>query len=107
MIDAAQVEKSIDWMRDNAEPAAQARANRVYLEQYLKVVKAELMQAQPEMSVAAAEVQALASPKYKETLLAYKQAITEDETFRFLYTTREARVEAWRTQEASLRAMTK
>ena len=43
MIDEDQVQKSLDWLVHNAEPAAKARATRTYLEEYRKSIKADLM----------------------------------------------------------------
>jgi hypothetical protein len=36
------VEKALDYLRDNARAAAQARANRVYMEEFRKTVKAQI-----------------------------------------------------------------
>lgn len=79
------------------------RANRIYLEQYLKVRKAELQAANSQMSAAQSEIVALSSPEYKETLQAYKDAIMQDESFRFKQQAQVAKIDAWRTQEASHR----
>ena len=37
------VQKAVDWLRDNAEACAKARATRIYLEEYRKSIKALLM----------------------------------------------------------------
>jgi len=38
-----EIDKALDYLRDNARDAAQARADRVYVEEYRKVIKAQLM----------------------------------------------------------------
>ena len=43
MITDLEIEKAVDYLRDNATKAAQARANRIYLEEYRKTIKAEIM----------------------------------------------------------------
>ena len=37
------VQKAVDWLRDNAEACAKARPTRIYLEEYRKSIKALLM----------------------------------------------------------------
>ena len=43
MITEEEVEKAIDYLRDTAVDAAQARADRIYLEEYRKSLKAMIM----------------------------------------------------------------
>ena len=104
MIRAEDAERAVDWLRDNARALAQARAERLYLEQFLKTVKAEGMKQHMGLPVSAQEREALCSPKYMATLDAYKEAITNDEHMRFLAAAAEARIEAWRSQESTRRA---
>ena len=104
MISPGDVEKAVDWLRDHAEEIGTARAQRIYLEQWIKTVKATLQAEVPGASAAASEIAALASPKYLEALQAYKEAIRQDETLRFLAAAAEAKIEAWRSFEATRRA---
>jgi hypothetical protein len=104
MIDADAAEKAVDWLRANARSIAQGRAERLYMEQWIKTVKATLQQEQAGSSAAASEIGALASPKYLAALQAYKQAIETDEYNRFMVTAAEAKIEAWRSQESTRRA---
>jgi hypothetical protein len=104
MIDQNDAEKAVDWLRANARSMAQARAERMYMEQWIRTVKATLQQEQAGLSVASSEVVALASPRYLAALQAYKSAIETDEYNRFMATAAEAKIEAWRSQEATRRA---
>ncbi len=104
MISPDDAEKAVDWLRDHAKSMAQARAERLYLEQYIKTVKATIQSEQQGVSAAAAEIVALASPRYMASLQAYKEAILADETNRFLVAAAEAKIEAWRSQESTRRA---
>ena len=106
MISADDVERALDWLVANANKAAQARANRVYLEQFIRVVRAErqVQEQQAGASAAAAEAIALSSGAYKDALLAYKEAVEQDERQRFLCAAAEAKIEAFRTLEATRRA---
>lgn len=104
MIDQVAAEKAVDWMRDSARQIAQARAERIYMEAWVKTVKATIQSEQAEMSVAAAEIVALSSPRYMAALEALKQAVEADEYLRWLATAAEAKVEFWRSSEATRRA---
>ena len=43
MISQRDIEKALDFLRDSAEEAAVSRSNRIYLEEYRKSLKAQLM----------------------------------------------------------------
>lgn len=103
MISDTEIERAVDWLRDNAEPAAKARAERLYLEQWVKTVKAQEMAKVTDKSNAAAETIALTSKPYIDALIGYKAAIYEDERIRFLTSAAEAKIEAWRTLSANVR----
>ncbi len=94
----------MDWLRDNASRMAQERAERMYMEQWIKTVKATLQSEQQGISAAAAEIIALASPKYMAALQAYRNTIKAAETNRFLVAAAEAKIDAWRSQESTRRA---
>ena len=104
MITQDDAEKAVEWLRDNARRMAQERAERLYMEQYIKTVKATIQTEQSGMSVAASEMVALASPRYMSSLQAYRDAIRSDETNRFLIAAAEAKIDAWRSQESTRRA---
>lgn len=104
MITQADAERAVDWLKSNAMSMAQARAERVYMEQWIKTVKATLQSESGAKSAAQSEMIALASPKYMAALQAYKAAIQADEFNRFMVTAAEAKIEAWRSQESTRRA---
>ena len=104
MIEAKDAEKAIQWMVDNARKMAQDRANRLYMEQWIKTQKATIQNEQMGLSAAAAESIALADKRYLDALNAYKEAIERDEYNRFLLTAAEAKADTYRTQEATRRA---
>ena len=99
------VEKAVDWLRDNADSCAKARATRIYLEEYRKSLKALLMSNYPDMSVAAQEREAYAHQDYQSHLKLMQQAIYEDERMKFFRASAEVKIEAWRTQQANIRAI--
>ena len=58
------VETAFDWLRENAAAAAKARAERVYLEEFRKSLKSQLMQEHHNIPVSAQERDAYADPRY-------------------------------------------
>lgn len=101
------IERALDWLRDNATPAAQARANRIHLEEYRKVIKAQIMAEHLDKPISAQEREAYSDARYVAHLEAMRIAIEEDERMRYLLTAAEARVEAWRTLNANARVQAK
>lgn len=100
-----EIDESVNWLKDNAEKMAQYKANRVYMEQFSKSLKALLMKKFMDMPVSAQEREAYSHEDYQKHLKAYHTAIYNDEKFRFLKVHHEAKIEAWRTQQANLRAI--
>ena len=99
-----EIDKALDYLRDNARDAAQAKANRIYVEEFRKVVKAKLMKEHGSMSAVLQEREAYSDPRYVEHLEAIKQAVEIDEGHRFLRAAADAKIEAWRTQSSNSRA---
>lgn len=104
MIKESDIEKAVHWLRDNASEAAQARANRIYVEEYRKTVKARLMASVADKSIGAQEVFAYDHKEYRAHLDALREAVRIDEEFRFLREAAMAKVNAWQTQSANQRA---
>lgn len=105
MITDAHVQESVDYLMETARSAALARANRVVLEHGLKRVKALEMQKVVGGGVSAAEAKAYASDEYGLALDGLREAILDDEHHRALRDAHSARIEAWRTQEATKRSV--
>lgn len=104
MITNEDVDKAVEYLRTNARAAAQARANRIYMEEYRKVVKGQLMREFPNLPIGAQEASAYSDPRYAEHLQAMQTAIERDEFNRWMMVAAEAKIEAWRTQQANARA---
>lgn len=99
-----EIDKALDYLRDNARDAAQAKADRVYVEEYRKVLKAQLMKEHGTLSGVLQEREAYSDPRYIEHLEAIRQAVISDEQHRFMRVAAEAKIEAWRTQSSNMRA---
>ena len=105
MTEAIDPQKHLRRMWDNAPKLAQAKAERVYVEEYRKTLKALLMQKCSESSAAAQEREAYAHPDYAAHLLGLKAAVEAEELLRWRMVTDQASVEVWRSQESSARMM--
>ena len=107
MITDAEIEKSVDYLRDNARKAAQAKAERIYLEEYRKVVKALLMREVASESLGGQEARAYADKRYTTHLEALQGAVERDEYHRWMMVAAQAKIEAWRTQQSTQRVLGK
>ena len=96
---------SLQAMHDTGPLLAQARAERVYMEEYRKSLKALLMKASTQSSAAMQERDAYADASYLLHLQGLRQAVEREETLRWRMVTAQTAVEVWRSQESSARAM--
>ena len=103
MITEKQIDKALDFLRESASSAAEARGKRLVREQWIKVVLAEEMKAHPDLPVSAQEREARCSPRYADALEAFRASVVLDEEMRFKREAAAALIEAWRTYEATRR----
>ena len=96
--------KAVDYIIANANKFAKAKAERIYLEEYRKSLKALLMKRSLEESIGAQEREAYAHSEYRELLQGLKAAVEVEEKLRWDLIAAQARVEIWRTEQANLRA---
>jgi hypothetical protein len=104
MIRDEEIDKALAYLRDTAEAAAKMRAARLYLEDYSRVLKATIMSEHLAEPVNAQERYAYADVRYKNHLAALQLAIFEDEKARFLRDAADAKIRAWQTMNANMRA---
>jgi hypothetical protein len=97
--------KCLDFLRDNSERYAIAKANVTYMTEYRKTIKAEIMNQSMAKTETAKESEAYASERYKEHLELLRQAIVEFEHIRWLMLGAEVKAEVWRSLESSNRVM--
>lgn len=102
-----EIDRALDFLRDSARDAAQARADRVYVEEYRKTLKAQLMKEHGMLSAVLQEREAYSDPRYAQHLEAIRDAVRADEFNRFMRIAAEAKIEAWRTQSSNNRGMEK
>tara|TARA_Y100000114_G_C11650242_1_gene273832 strand:- start:430 stop:756 length:327 start_codon:yes stop_codon:yes gene_type:complete len=105
MISDEEIEKALDYLRDTANDAAKCKAERIYLEEYRKSLKALIMSEYKQLPVSAQEREAYCDNRYLKHLEALKIAVRKDEKIKFMRVAAEAKIEAWRSYSANHRAM--
>jgi len=95
--------KAVDFLLANAGKYAQAKASRIYIEEYRKSKKALLMGECPEKAVNAREQYAYSHPEYISLLEGLKAAVEVEESLRWSQIAAQLRVEVWRSEQASNR----
>jgi hypothetical protein len=105
IVTEAELEKALDFLRDNAREIGEAKAETVRASHMLKVTKALMMKLHNEMSAAKAEVEAYASSDYLAALERDAVAAGEYEKLRALREAAALKIEAWRTESSNYRAM--
>jgi hypothetical protein len=106
-LDPRSPEELIKVLRVAGKKYAEAKAQRVYLEQFRKSQKAILMQkaeSAGENITAKQERDAYAHPEYQDLLKGLQIAVEEEERARYGYEAAKLELEVWRTQRADERA---
>jgi hypothetical protein len=94
---------AVDYILKNAAKFADAKAARVYLEEFRKSKKAMLMAESTEPAANAREQYAYAHPDYRELLEGLKAAVAVEEKLKWDLIGAQLRVEIWRTESANNR----
>lgn len=95
--------KALDFIRDNAEAYAAAKASVSYLTEFRKTIKAILMQQSDAKTESAKESYAYSHEDYINNLVALRTAIELAESMRWKLIAAQAKIEVWRSLEASTR----
>ena len=99
-------EQSAQDIRDMAPAYGEAKASRVYLEEFRRSKKALLMKDCMHMGIEAANAQereALADPEYIALLKGLAAAVEKEETLKWQLEASRLEIEIWRTQQANAR----
>lgn len=105
LVSDADVEKALDWLRDNAEDIGTAKANSVRSGLMTKHIKALEMKRHNNLPVSAQEREALASDNYVKALESEAIAAGQYETMKALREAAALKIETWRSASANYRAM--
>jgi len=95
--------KAIQYLIDTAPLYAKAKADRMYLEEFRKSRKAQLMSQAGTEVLGKQETYAYAHADYVGILEGIKQAVEKEETYRWMMTAAQAKIEVWRTNQYSAR----
>src|ERR1700752_3546205 len=101
----AEVEKALDWLRDNADAIGEAQREDVKYDHMLKHTKAISMALHKELPVSAQEREAHASEDYLEAIRKASEAAGEYEKLKALREAAALKIEVWRSASANYRAM--
>ena len=105
------INDAVDYLYTHGRKYAEAKSHRVYLEEYRKSQKAMLMKTAladgRAKSAVVAEIEAYADPAYIEVLKGLEAATEREEELRWGLVSAQARIDVWRSQEASNRAFDK
>ena len=99
------VEKALDWLRDNAEQIGDAKAAAVKADHMLKHVRALAMKHSGETSAAAQEREALCSEQYLAAIDNAASSAGEYEKMKALREAAALKIEVYRSSSANYRAM--
>ena len=99
-------DEAAETIREKAPAYGEAKAQRVYLEEFKRSKRALLMKDSlllGEKAVNAQEREALADPEYLQLLKGLAVAIEREETLRWQLEAARLEIEIWRTRQASER----
>jgi hypothetical protein len=94
---------ALDFIRDNSEALAEAKANVLYLTEYRKSLKALLMSQSDAKTESAKECYAYSNCDYINHIKALSVAVQEAERLRWLMVAAEAKISVWQTIQATAR----
>ena len=99
-------ENAAELIREKASAYGEAKAQRVYLEEFRRVQKALLMKDALALGIEAANAQereALADPQYRQVLKRLSVAIEKEQTLRWELESLRLDIEIFRSKEATNR----
>jgi len=102
--DVKNPELAIEYIFKNGKRYAKAKADRIYCEEYRKSLKAIIMKRSIETAVNAQEREAYSDPEYVQLLQGLREAVEIEEEIRWGLVAAQARIEVWRSLEATSRA---
>ena len=95
--------KAVQFLIDTAPLYSRAKASRMFLDEFRKSRKAQLMAQAGTEVLGKQETYAYAHPDYIEILEGIRESVELEERYRWLMTAAQARIEVWRTEQYSAR----
>ncbi len=93
----------IDYIIKHSKEYAKAKADVTFLSEFRKTKKALCFQNSMKNTMAEKEADAYAHPEYQAVLEGLREAVERAETLRWMLIAAQARIDVFRTQEASNR----
>ena len=103
MITDNEAEKAANYIRDNADAYAKAKAERGYLQEFRKSKKAMLINTQKDGTILEKESYAYSHPEYIQILEAIRIAEEEEIKLLWMMKAAEMKTDIFRTQSANNR----
>jgi hypothetical protein len=94
---------AIDYIIKHSKEYAKAKADVTFLSEFRKTKKALCFQNSMKNTMAEKEADAYAHPEYQAVLDGLREAVERAETLRWMLIAAQARIDVFRTQEASNR----
>ena len=93
--------KCLDYIRDNSPRYAEAKAQRVYIENFLRSKKSFLMNECPSQikTLGDKEAYAYAHPEYVELLKGLQAAVSTEEEIKWRMEAAKLKFEFWKTEQ--------
>lgn len=104
MVTDQQAEAAGQWIYDNCDAIADAKGERVKAEEFLRVVKSEIM-LRTDGAQGHKEATALASQEYKDAIEGYSKAVRNESFLMTKMKAAENKIEIWRSQSANMRGL--
>ena len=95
--------KAIQYLIDTAPIYAKAKADRIFLDEYRRSRRAQLMSQAGTEVLGKQETYAYAHADYVGILEGIREAVEKEENLRWMMTAAQARIEVWRTEQYSAR----
>jgi hypothetical protein len=97
--------KAVEYIMKHSAEFAQAKADRIYIENFLRSKKSLLMAEAKSATISGAEAEAYAHPEYIRLIVGLKEAIEKEEKLKWMLTAAQLKVDIWRTEQATNRAI--
>ena len=105
IVTEADVEKALDFLRDNAKTLGEAKARLVRSGHMIKVVEAFQFKISDATSNDRRQADARTSKEYMDAILEDAEALGDYEKLRALRGAADMKIEAWRSESATYRSM--
>ena len=99
MVSEQEAQRAIDYVRDKAPEYAKAKAERIYIENALKSVKAKQMSESDKKTLGDREIDAYMSIEYETMLKGLREAVAIEEEIKWRMEAAKLRFEHWKTEQ--------